>query len=301
MSDAINTNTLDKFTGVNIRDNPVRLSPEIQDRQYAWPLAVAKNVRIDNTGMITQREGYERDIVGTTIHSLWSEDKCFFVDGNILYQILDTDLDVVSVKTDMELNARVSYATFNLRVYFTNQFQIGYIENHVANALIDPDIEFKLPLPPGRFIEVFMGCIYVARKNILYISDPLCDYYDTRYGYKQFANDITMIRAVDNGIYVSDDRIWFCQGKGQDEFIRTEVYPSKAIPYTDLTAPGDYIGNDVTGKVAIWTSEDGVCFGNKDGAVTGITRDRFVMPPASQGSCLIRDDGRAKYYINTLF
>ena len=171
----------------------------------------------------------------------------------------------------------------------------------MANARSDPDIEFKQPLPPGRFIEVFMGCIYVAKGKILYISDPLCDYYDTRYGYKQFANDITMVRSVDNGIYVSDDRVWFCQGKSQDEFVRIEVYPSKAIPYTDITVSGDYVGGDVTGKVAIWTSEDSVCFGTKDGAVTGVTRDRFVMTPAAQGACMIRDDGRAKHYINTLF
>ena len=245
--DATKSQTMRKFTGINNIDPKTRLAPVIIDYEYVYPLRVAKNVEIDNTYRISSRPGYTKTKTGSNIHSMWSDgEACFYVDGATLYQ-LNTDYTAIALRSNLTLNARMSYAVNNDRYYFTNEYQIGYAKNGAAYGLMDPSRQFKLPLPAGQCIEYFMGCLFVAVNKILYISDPLSDYYDTRTGYKPFAERITMVRAVDDGLYVSDDRIWFIKGKGNDDFDRIEVYPQRAIPNTDVSVAGKYVNAGLAG------------------------------------------------------
>jgi hypothetical protein len=196
----------------------------------------------------------------------------------------------------------MSYAPFNDRVYYTNGVNIGYVKSSASCLLSDPNLEFKLPLPPGQLIEYYRGRLYIARRNILYISDPLCDYFDIRSGYKQFSGDITLLRAVDEGIYVGDDKVWWVRGDSPEEFERLEVYSSKAIPFTDIRTNGQNIGEGTTkGNIAIWTGENGICAGSSDGSVANLTELRYQFIPRGRGAGFIREKANVRHYINSLF
>jgi hypothetical protein len=195
----------------------------------------------------------------------------------------------------------MSYAPWNDRIYYTNEYQIGYIKNNVSYPVTDPIREFKMPLPAGQFVEYYMGCLYVAVNNILYISDPLCDYYDIRTGYKQFASRITLLRAVDEGIYVADDKTYFIHGKANEDFERKEVYPVRAIPFTDIRVTGKYIDDGLTGNVAMWTAENGICLGDNSGQVKNLTESRYTFTSHRQGTGFIREKNNVRHYVNSLF
>ena len=299
--DAAITQTINKFLGISNVDNALRIAPTIISHEYVYPLREANNVEIDNSYGLKSRSGYTSVKAGTDVHSLWSDGKvCFYVDGQILYQLL-SGYSVVTIKGGLSYKRRMSYASVNDRVYYTNGEIIGYVSKSVDHALPAPGREFKEPLPPGKFIEYYRGCLYVAGGNVLYISDPLCDYYDTRTGYRLFSKDITMLRSVDGGIYVSDDRVWFIKGKGSDEFEREEVYPSQAIPYTDIKIPGKYIKDELEGEVAIWTSQNGICVGGGNGEVVNLTDERMNLSPTAQGAAFLKEVGHVRHYINSLF
>jgi hypothetical protein len=195
----------------------------------------------------------------------------------------------------------MSYAPFNDRIYYTNEYEIGYVKNNTSTLLTDPVLEFKMPLPAGQLIEYYRGCLYVAKDDVLYISDPLCDYFDIRKGYKRFASKITLLRAVDEGMYVGDDKIWWVNGKSGDDFERTETYSVRAIPLTDVRTNGQNVGDGLKGNVAIWTGENGICLGGNDGNVINLTESRYTFTAHGKGSGFIRENASIRHYINSLY
>jgi hypothetical protein len=298
--DATTHQSVNKFSGINNVDLATRLYPVPINHEYVYPLQQALNVEIDNTFGVSSRVGFTSARAGADIHSLWSDGvTCLYVDGAILYQ-MDSIYGRVEIRSGLTLSARMSYVNFNDRIYYSNGSQIGYLDG-TDNALMLPEREFKESLPAGQFIDVFKGCLYAAKDDTLYISDPLCDYYDIRSGYRRFKEKITMLRAVDEGIYISDDRIWFIKGKGNDEFERDEVYPSRAISYTDVRVSGKYIDDGVEGDVALWTGENGICLGDNGGKVVNLTDARYTFTSTGQGAGFIREKSSVRHYINTLY
>jgi hypothetical protein len=299
--DAEITQTIERFSGINNVDPVTRISPTVADHRYVYQLQQANNMEIDNTFSIKSRSGYASVKTGTDIHSMWSNGKVwFYVDGSILYQ-MDEIYGTKTIRSDLTKGAQMSYAPWNDRYYYTNGYQKGYVKNGVDYAFTDPAQNFKKPLPAGQLIEYFNACLYVAVGKILYIGDPLCDYYDTRKGYKQFSNYINMVRAVDDGLFVSDDRVWFVKGKGADEFTRDEVYPSKAIMHTDVRVNAKYIDDQMSGNVAMWTGENGICLGDNSGNVMNLTEARYTFTARGRGTGFIRENGNVRHYINALY
>jgi hypothetical protein len=301
MADATQFQTMSRFQGLNNVDKPERLTPTVMNREYVYPLQQADNVEIDNTWGLSSRSGYDDILSGTDIHSLWSDNTtCLFVDGGNLEK-LRTDHTTVTLKSPVTLRARMSYAPFNDRIYFTNKNEIGYVLGDSTVDLVDPGIEFKHPLLSGQLIEYYRGRMYVARGNVLYISDPLCDYFDVRHGYKLFAGEIVLLRAVDDGLYVGDEKMWWVRGDSPDEFDRKEVYSHPAIRYTDVRVNGQNVGDGVQGNVAIWTSVTGICMGDNSGTVVNLTDARYTFTPSGRGSGFIRENDNVRHYINSLY
>lgn len=301
--DALVHQTVNKFSGINNVDLATRLFPVPINHEYVYPLQQATNVDIDNTFQIASRSGYGTSgITGTDIHSLWSDNKtCLYADGSTLYK-MDAAYNLLSLRADLTSGALISYAPFNDRIYYTNEHQIGYVKDDVTHGLPDPGLEFKLPLPAGQLIESFLGCLYVAKDNILYISDPLCDYYDTRHGYRIFNARITMLRSInEDGIYVADDVTWFIKGKANEDFERQNVYPEPAIPHTDVIILGKYIDDSLDGDIILWTAANGICMGDGSGKVTNLTEARYTFAARGRGTGFIRENNNVRHYVNSIY
>jgi hypothetical protein len=299
--DAIKQRVMDKFSGINNVDPATRLFPVIIDHTYVYPLQSALNITIDDTYGILSRPGYDNVLSGADVHSLWADGEyCFFVDGTILYR-MDTAYTKTSIRTGLQLAARMSYVRVNDRIYYTNGFQCGYVTGNTSVNFPDPAREFKVSLPAGQLIDYYRGLLLMAKGNKLYISDPLCDYYDIRKGYRIFKSNITMVRPVDDGIYVSDGKVYFLKGNSNDEFIRDEVYPAGAVSFTSVKINGKYISDDISGNVAMWTGENGICFGDNSGKVVNLTEANYNFTAHGRGAAFIREKLNERHYINSLF
>lgn len=175
-------------------------------------------------------------------------------------------------------------------------------------------MNFKYPLPPGQLLEYYKGRLYVAADDILYCGDPYSDYYDGRHGVYQFEGFITLLRAVEGGLYVADGHHHFLRGDSPMEFsLVKNIIEGNAIIYTDAIVDGQYIGGKegITPtrtqahtpilEYAIWTSTIGVIVGDPQGAAT-LVSDQYAMQYAQyrRGACLIKKDNGKEQYIGVL-
>lgn len=298
------------FNGLNTVDDAVRLRTEAvqvpEGHRAAYPLTEAMNVEIDNSYALSSRKGLTERLTGTNMHSLWANEKgtlCFFVDETALYQMFE-DYSTNLVAT-LSAAHRVSFAEFNDKTYYTNKSDIGYILEGSQHDIPLPTETYKAPLPAGRFICVHKGRLYVAKDNILYIADVLSDHYDIRYGYRAFDSDITMLLPVDDGLYVSDKKVWFLSPKQvvEDDNIQLQrdmVYSFSAIPYTAIRVPGDKIGSGLDGVAGMWASVNGICIGNKAGKVSNVTERKFVVANAAEGVSILREIDGVAHFITVL-
>lgn len=290
------------FLGINNVDSDVRLMPKPVTTphgvKHVYPLSQAWNVDIDNTYGLSTRAGYNPVplISGNDIHSLWSIDSNwpnFYVDGTVLYEFMD-DYSKRVLRTGLTPNAFMSYAPWgNLRkIYMTNDSFIGYYKNGTVYDIVDPQMQYKAPLPAGHEIVYFYGRLYVACDEVLYISDAMCDHYDIRYGYRNFSNHIDLLAAIDDGIYVADGSItWFLEGLDpQESMNRFKVLDVGAVPYSDIIVNGQDFKDDDGVDFAVWASPTGMMKGGPKGDVKNLTIETFSPPSAARGFSIVRND-----------
>ena len=292
--------SLSRFSGMNNVEKSFRM-PVTRDAHYnvLSDVSIIENLDIDNSMALSSRAGSDLKLAGTTFHSLWSDEDilCLFVDGTALYRLTP---QYTAVSIGEVGSARMSYAPWNDKVYMTNESYIGYYKNDSLTAVADPGVTYKLPLPAGKFIAYYRGRLYVAKGNVLYISDALSDHYDVRNGFKTFANNITMLIAVDKGLYIADGKTWFLPGAEPDEFQKDKVSDADAIPYTAVSIDGEKLGGGVDGNFAIWTATDGICLGDNGGKVKNLTQSRFAMSSHGIGGAVVRTVNGKSHYIVTL-
>jgi len=256
-------------TGLNTKIDPARL----YSKEGIKDLAVAADVDVTDTGRISRRKGYtERASIES--HSLFCDKgKCLFVSGTSLYELLpDYSYTVLAAVT---ANKRVSYTEINERIYWCNGTEKGYITDKnnswVKGNYIGPTSKRTLSDPPtGTIVEYYKNRMYVAQENVLWYSEPgAFGAFDLARGFFQWATEIRMVRAVDNGIFVSTEKnTYLLLGRSPLQFEQVKVAGFPAIKHSDCKLNGYLSESGIiegTGQSAMWVSPQGVCYGGNDG------------------------------------
>jgi hypothetical protein len=289
------------FAGINNVANATNL--DIRELQEA------NNVDIDNEGRITRRNGYTKKYAPSgKSHSLWSNDRiCLFVDGTSLME-LHTDYSATVLRTNIS-TLPVEYADANEEVYYTNATVIGYIDKlGVPQLFTDPGIEYKMAPQPGQHIEFYNGRLYIARNHTLWFTDAYAlGRVDMRKNAIEFKDEITMVKAVDDGLYVSigdiNDRssVIFLSGPSPEEMKYIEVAEYGAIEGTAVKPKSAFVGDGTPGKTVMWTSRKGICLGANGGNFKNLTAARYEVTRNRYGAGLYRLNGGTPQYIASLW
>lgn len=281
------------FSGINNRQKPEELKP--------GELSYARNVDIDDTKRLMRRDGYDRVAVGN-YHSLWSDGStCFVVKAGNMFSV-NSDFSTTLLRVNVG-DSPMSYVSVNGVVYYTNGAVIGYVENGVDYQFAAPSVSFKVAPPAGQLIEYFNGRLFIARGPVLWFTDALAfGRVDTRKGFKQLPSDIQMLRAVDGGIFVSDqEQTHFLSGASPEKFLLNGVC-SASIPVTGpATIQGNKFSNEIKGSVAFFTTEDGLCAGLSDGTVIQLTANTYKLPTVKRGAVLIRENSDRIQLVTRLY
>jgi hypothetical protein len=288
-------------TGLNNIIDPARIKydPDTGIQE----LAIAVNVDIDSSLRASRRKGYTQ-VLAKGAHSLFScGNYCLFVSGDALC-VLDQGYSWTAIR-NVTNNARMSYVNVDNEIYYANGYENGVVRDRISYAwvgesYVGPTTTRTFSDPPiGHLLEIYNGRLYIAQGKILWYSEPFAySWYDLARSYIPFADRITMVRAVKDGLYVSTEREVFFSGGGHPtEFGRTHIADYPAIEGTDLIVDGSKIGRgDVSDRVAMWASTKGICTGGPGGYFRNLTERRLIYPYARYGAGLLKH----KKYICTL-
>lgn len=307
--------TLGVFAGIKNTVAPERLRE--------GELEAAVNVDIDDVGQLRRRRGYVRRD-SANWHSITTiAGRTFGVRDGVL-GIIATGFvftPLISVGPD-----RLSYTAVGETVYFSSDTASGKIVEGVPQpwgAEVSPGQWISPVMRPtetlgavaGRMlgavpmaseIEHYKGRIYLANERVLWATELyLYDLVDKTKGFIPFEHDITMVRAVDDGLYVgTTEQLFFLQGTYSDGLKRSVVIDSPVIRGSSVLAPTADVhpqvkkGGDVPeGTSPVFMTADGICVGLDGGQVYNLTRGRVVFPAAVGAAALYRADQGANAYV----
>lgn len=250
------------------------------------------NVDIDDNMKPHRRDGYGDAVYsGSSIRSLWANDKIrLFADGTNLkcLDVYDASFNLVS---DISLTDTFSYVEYGDLIFFASQTIIGYINASTATSypFPDPGQTFKDKMVGGQILEFYNGRLYAANGSNLFFSDATVPTrMDTRKNAIAFPSRITMVKAVDDGIYVSDsNHVYFESGSDPiSNFMQITRLDVPAIEGMSVTAP---VRGKVTKKTVYWMTKKGPYAGYNEGIVKPMQGGLFNIEGLVSGTAVIRD------------
>jgi len=293
-----------------------------RERLQQGELETAINVDIDDAGQIRRRRGVTlRE--GSRYHSARTLAGRTFVVRSGVLGTLARDFSftpIADVGPDY-----LCYTSVGETVYYASRVTSGKIVDGQARAwgMAASPGEWLSPVmrptetlgavagkllgapPLATDIEAYKGRIYLAHKNVLWATELyLYDKVDKTKGFLQFEHDITMVRAVETGLFVGTEaQTFFLQGTWSTGLKRLIVVDSPTVrgsPATALAAdvhPNAKSGNVPEGNAILFMTGEGICAGFDDGQVFNLTRGRMVFPSAVSAAALYRADQGANAYV----
>ena len=291
-------NPLTIFTGtpgLNNRVDPVRL--KIDRETGIAELAQAINITIDDTGRPSRRLGASLLAAGG-FHSMFCDGgDCFVVQDHALesaiYQ-LSTAHTLAGVRSGLTKGLRFGWCQVGTDTYYSNTQQNGIITAGVsrawaAQAHVGAPTTRQFSAPPlGSHLAHFAGRMWIASGSVLYYSEPFAyGKYDLARCFIWFGTDITLVKPVKDGLFVSDsNRTFFLAGTNPKEFDQRTVLDTPAHAYSAAFGyiDGADLGLPGAGPCAVWSCDEGLCVGTQSGELRVITKDRLIYPTGSRGA-----------------
>lgn len=308
------TIVLGKFSGIRNTVSAERLAIGELERGI--------NIDIDDAGQVRRRRGYARRALGH-YHSLRQIAGQHLVVKNGMLGTLDfaynfTPLLQVGPET-------VRYVAVGDTIYFASDVVNGKImQGNVVpwgsqsgtGQWVSPVMRptETLGLVSGRMLtappmasalEVYKGRIYLAAGRVLWATELyLYDLVDKTKNFLTFEDDLTMIAAVTNGIYIGTaSQLLFLQGtftKGMQMSVimETGVIADSlvTVPYSKAV-PQARQGPVPEGYGPMFMTNAGICVALDGGTVYNLTQDHVVFPDAVRAAALYREDQGANAYV----
>lgn len=283
------------FRGIDNVTDPAKLIPS----KRGVYLVEAKNVDVDDDGMLHRREG-SRVVYAGDCHSMWANrdgSVCLFVQNGDLRRLWPDHTSALILPYVGQ--SRMSYVEVNDVIYWSNEEKIGYVQNGACYPFPIPANPFKEKMAGGHLIEYYNARLYAAQDTKILYSDPLVLVQkDKRKDFIQMPGRITMMKGVRDGLYVgSAGKTYFLGGYDPLEdglamipVLDQEPFEGAAIKFIDDFGRGAHeIG-------VIFTTELGNYLARAEGLVTALTPAYFIDGKVTNATAICRDDrGFAQY------
>jgi hypothetical protein len=306
---------LGSFKGLKNTVARERLGPNELER--------AINVDIDDVGQVRRRRGYVRKLTGKW-HSIRTFTlKVLGVRDGVLGTLVDgytfTSLGVFVGSLPL------AYTEANGEIYFCNNQASGVVRVDDAvepwgktggqGLWLSPVLDETSTLGPvagdllgdpmkGNCIEAYKGRIYIADGKTLWATE-LYRYHlvNRTRGFMQFEHDITLVMAVDDGLYVgTTGGLYFIKGVfGQ--FQLSAITSDTVLPGSGQFVPTELVHPQARnapvpqGVAAVFMTSGGVVAGFDGGTCYNLTIEAVVFPGGVTAAALFRQDSGANHYV----
>ena len=282
----------------DLKQPTVPFRPGLSPDDLTYEVRVADNIDIDNAHMPNRRAGFE--FITPGISNVWAtRDKLqafCLVSGNLCKLLVDNSTPILMPGVGPE---QMIFQEIENYIFYSNGSINGYIKDGIAYAIPETTELFRIKLPAGQCMEAFRGRIYVGAKNILWFSDAYRYFrLDARRNFKQFPDDIDMIAATIDGLYISFGGItYFLTGDNPHKFELRPVSGHGAYRNTRSWISGSKIGKgEYPGIVPMWTAPDGIRCGFPSGKMANLTIDNYVMPEGITAASLVNTNSNGEGY-----
>ena len=286
--------------GINNKIDPLRHQYNL-DTGVGF-LAEAINCDIDDSGMVSRRSG-QVELSAISSQSVFCDKgDCFVAQDRssdaALYQV-GTDLSLTGIRSGMTKGARVSFCQIGDKTYYQNGYQSGVINSGVSTSWpVNTDhvgantVRKFYEAPVGTHIAFFHSCMWVIDGKVVWVSEPNAfGKFDFSRRYFQFASDVTMIKPVANGVWVSDsEKTGFIESAGSFadmKFVKKSSFPahewSENIELVDLSQTD----LQISGLSAVWSSDAGLCIGSSEGKLIVTTERKLIYPTGGTGATVV--------------
>lgn len=279
-------------------------------------LETAVNIDLDDAGQPKRRRGITLAAAGD-FHSVrtLTRGTLGVKDGALGW--IDADLTFRQLVADAG-SRRVAYVQVAEDVYFSSENTSGAIrlDDSVApwgvsndtgtwvSPVVNPTTTLGavggryLSAPPlATELEYYNGRIYAAQGRTLWATELyLYHLLDKTRNFIQFDADVSLVMAVDDGLYVGTSRgLNFLKGDGLGRLAQIVLGDAPVLPGSGLLVPTERVhpqarqGPTPESMAAVFMTAAGWCAGFNGGEVYNLTRDRMVFPAASSAAALYRD------------
>jgi hypothetical protein len=283
---------------------------EIGKKLVYRALVSCSNIDIASSGKGSLRKGPTLVVAGN-YRCGWSDGtQAYAMQGGNLVSFNGASVTVLqsglSATADMVFEPGITMyrggsSTINV-VCFTNGEVYGMISAGRVVSCVASDEDFKHAMPPGQCLCAGGGRMYVGKGAAIYASEPFdMESRDERFDTVPFDKTVTMIRRADTGIYVSTlERVYWHPGLDltQKDLTQAQAHYSPAIPGASLRIHSEKLGlKGVTGHVAVWAAEEGVCCGTDTGQIINISADRVSYAPGKKAALVLREYNGMTHFI----
>ncbi len=292
------------------------------ERLVGEELERALNIDIDDVGQVRRRRGYTLKVTGS-FHSIQE------INGD-LYGVMDGTLGIIRPDYTFEPLAvsvgdtPVCYTNVGDTIYFSGS-QAGTITNGVLGQWGGTDGQgvwispvqtptdtlgaisgTSLQDPPlASELAAYNGRIYLAQDKTLWATQLFNYHYvDKTKNFMQFEQDITLLEAMTDGMYVgTKDGLYFLQGRALGEFKLTQVLDSPVLAGSAVWAPAELIHPQAvnapmpTGPALLFMTEAGICAAFDGGTSYNLTQTEVIFPRAVTAAGLFRQDSGSNAYV----
>lgn len=233
--------------------------------------------------------------------NLWSNGKiCLCTQNGNLYRLHEDFTTLTLLRADVGDNP-MSYCDVAGTgiVYYSNGAVIGYVRDGQNYVMPSTTVRDRINTPPMYPIEYFGNRLWGFVGDVLIKTDPdqlfLFNRVNMEGGFYQRKGQGTLLKAVQDGLYIADGSHWFIANAGREaESIRficdydaiTGMVTQNPVDVETITTEGTLS----SGKGHLWVTEKGIRYGLAGGISGNFTRKRISIPASVRGACLHRND-----------
>lgn len=303
-----------QFAGLKNTVSPERLT--------AQELELAINVDLDDVGQPRRRRGRTL-AAGGNYHSAYTapNETVYIVKGGAL-GVLRPDYSFMSITPVSP--AHLCYDTVGDKTYFSSETHSGIVtpdggfdqwgqvtsEGIWFSPVVNPTATLGavrgqlLKAPPmATSIAQLNGRFYLANENLLWVTELYnFNLVDATRNFFQFEDKITMLQAVDDGIFVGTlAGLWFLKGTFPQQ--RTNVAPVRVLPGSDVVVPSEQVHPGARGQpypsggAVMFMTDQGIFAGFSGGQCFNLTLGQVVFPDAMSAAAMYRQDAGSSAYV----
>lgn len=299
---------LGEFAGLRNNVAPERLKPE--------DLQTATNVDIDDAGQLRRRRGYTRKIVGDFHSATTLPRGLLAVKDGVLGWVLPgyafialqsgvgpSPVSALQIGDDVYFNsptdAGIIHADDTVEPWAVSAAATQWLSPVVSPTTTAGAVAGKLISPPplASDMAAYNGRIYMAVDKTLWATELyLYRFVDRTKGFLQFEAPITMVTAVDDGLYVGTEQgVFFLQGAFSSGMKQQQLTKAAVVPGFAVSVPGNkiipqrYQGTVPESTATVFMTSEGICAGFNGGQLFNLTHEKFEFPAMSSAAVLYRE------------